>query len=149
MTAIYVQLSTSLTRSFLQCLLVCLLLKTHLTLQQTHMQLINHSSRVHDRLFHSPQQLNDQRKLNQLVFCGNGSRLKSDHISTVTNIGSNSFYLELNYCIHQKDSYKPCGHIFASEDQQHNSFPGSFYPPLFSPSQYLLEQKTLCTGGVP
>lgn len=46
------------------------------------MCLINHNLRIHDRLLHSLQLLNDQRKLNllDLVFSGRGSRLKFGHI---------------------------------------------------------------------
>lgn len=78
-----------------------LLLKSHLTLKPSHTRLINHSLRIHDRVFHSLQLLNDQRKLNplDLIFSGRGSWLKFHHIWTVTNIGLNFFCSDLSKTI--------------------------------------------------
>lgn len=75
MQATQVHLSLQLTRALLQWLLVCLLLKSHLTWKPSQMRLINHNLRIHDRVFHSLQLLNDQRKLNllDLIFSGRGS----------------------------------------------------------------------------
>lgn len=115
-------------------MIVSLLLKSHLTLKPSHTRLINHNLRIYDRLLHSLQLLNDQRKLNllDLVFSSRGSRLKFGHIWTVTNIGSNFFCSDLSETIAIARKQASRSQLCFGRPRTHSFLAGSLLSPSLS-----------------